>query len=191
MKGLLSSSFPFCGWDTEVQRSLSLCSSPLSHQREEPGIEPNRRSIRSWALSRCVTTFAWKRGRGWIPPPPTSLRYNWHGTLCKFKLYNMLIWYTYTLQNDYHHSKSFATRWTQLFNSNLEGVDNFSNNSDFRNLLVAPPILFNQSAILVSERFRNLPKDLMLANSKARILLSLLILSLFKVKYYIEHTVYY
>ena len=31
----------------------------------------------------------------------TYWSYIWHITLCKFKVYNMLIWYTYKLQNDY------------------------------------------------------------------------------------------
>lgn len=36
-------------------------------------------------------------------PAPTLLRYNWHTTLCKFKVYNnVLIWHTYVLQNNYH-----------------------------------------------------------------------------------------
>ena len=29
---------------------------------------------------------------------PALLRYNWHITLCKFKVYSVLIWYTYILQ---------------------------------------------------------------------------------------------
>ena len=37
---------------------------------------------------------------------PTLLRYNWHITLCNFKVYNMLIWYTYILQYDHHQSVS-------------------------------------------------------------------------------------
>ena len=37
---------------------------------------------------------------------PSSLRYNWHITLCKFKVYKVLIWYTYILQNDYSLSIS-------------------------------------------------------------------------------------
>lgn len=31
---------------------------------------------------------------------------NWHITLHKFKIYNMLIWYTYIFWNNYHHSVS-------------------------------------------------------------------------------------
>lgn len=30
----------------------------------------------------------------------TLLKYNWHTTLCKFKMYKILIWYTYVLKND-------------------------------------------------------------------------------------------
>ena len=30
------------------------------------------------------------------------LRYNWQITLCEFKLYNVMIWYTYILWNNYH-----------------------------------------------------------------------------------------
>ena len=37
---------------------------------------------------------------------PALLSNNWHITLCNFKLYNLLIWYIYILQNDYHHSIS-------------------------------------------------------------------------------------
>ena len=33
-----------------------------------------------------------------------SLRYIWHIILYKFKVYNLLIWYIYVLQNDYQHS---------------------------------------------------------------------------------------
>ena len=33
---------------------------------------------------------------------PALLRYNWHITLCKFKLSNVLIWHTYILQNAYN-----------------------------------------------------------------------------------------
>lgn len=33
-------------------------------------------------------------------------RYNWHITSCKIKGYKVLIWCTYTLQNDYNHSVS-------------------------------------------------------------------------------------
>ena len=29
----------------------------------------------------------------------TLSRYNWTLTMCKFKIYNVLIWYTYILQN--------------------------------------------------------------------------------------------
>ena len=30
------------------------------------------------------------------------LRYNWHTTLCKFNIYNLMIWQTCMLQNYYH-----------------------------------------------------------------------------------------
>lgn len=39
-------------------------------------------------------------------PTPDLLKYNWHIKLYKFKVYNVLIWYTYVLQNDYFHSIS-------------------------------------------------------------------------------------
>ena len=35
---------------------------------------------------------------------PALLRYNWHIILCKFKVYKLLMWYIYILQNDYQHS---------------------------------------------------------------------------------------
>ena len=35
-------------------------------------------------------------------PPQALLKYNWHITLCKFKVYSVVIWYMYILQNDYH-----------------------------------------------------------------------------------------
>ena len=38
--------------------------------------------------------------------PPALLRYNWHVTLCKFKVYSVMIWITYILQNDYHNNVS-------------------------------------------------------------------------------------
>ena len=31
------------------------------------------------------------------------LRYHWHMTLYKFKVYNMMIWYMYILWNNYHN----------------------------------------------------------------------------------------
>lgn len=37
---------------------------------------------------------------------PALLRYDWHITLCNFKMSNLLVWYTYILQNDYHQSTS-------------------------------------------------------------------------------------
>ena len=30
------------------------------------------------------------------------IRYNWHITLCKFKMYNVMIWYLFILWNDYY-----------------------------------------------------------------------------------------
>lgn len=30
------------------------------------------------------------------------LKYNWHITLHKFKVYDMMVWYMYKLLNDYH-----------------------------------------------------------------------------------------
>lgn len=38
--------------------------------------------------------------------PPALSRYNWHITLFKYKLDNVLIWYLYILQNDYHNKVS-------------------------------------------------------------------------------------
>lgn len=38
-----------------------------------------------------------------------SLRYNWHVTSSKFKMYNMLIWYVYLLQYDYDCSNTSVT----------------------------------------------------------------------------------
>ena len=34
---------------------------------------------------------------------PALLRYNWHKTLCKFKVHHILIWYTYISRNDGHN----------------------------------------------------------------------------------------
>lgn len=31
------------------------------------------------------------------------LRHNWHLTLCKFNMYNVMIWYMYILASDYHN----------------------------------------------------------------------------------------
>ena len=33
---------------------------------------------------------------------PALLRHNWHMTLCKFKINNVMIWYTYILWNAFH-----------------------------------------------------------------------------------------
>ena len=41
-----------------------------------------------------------------IVVPPALLRYNWHIILSEYKVYNVVIWYTYILQNDYCHSVS-------------------------------------------------------------------------------------
>ena len=41
------------------------------------------------------------------PTPSALLTHTWHITFCKFNVYNILIWYTYKLQNDYHHSISY------------------------------------------------------------------------------------
>lgn len=38
--------------------------------------------------------------------PPGLLTYSWQVTAYKFKVQNMLIWYTYILQNNPHHSVS-------------------------------------------------------------------------------------
>lgn len=35
-------------------------------------------------------------------PSTALLGYNWHIALCKFKVYGVIIWYMYLLQNDYH-----------------------------------------------------------------------------------------
>ena len=35
------------------------------------------------------------------------LRYNWHKTLCKFKVYNVMIWYMYMLWNNDHNKVSW------------------------------------------------------------------------------------
>lgn len=37
-----------------------------------------------------------------FPLFPLLLRYNWYMTLCKFKVYNVLVWYASILQHDYH-----------------------------------------------------------------------------------------
>lgn len=37
---------------------------------------------------------------------PASLRYNWYIALYKFKVYNVVIWYTYKSQNNYHNNFS-------------------------------------------------------------------------------------
>ena len=42
---------------------------------------------------------------------PALLRYNWHITLRKFKLYNVTIWYMYTLQNDYNMGGFWKWDW--------------------------------------------------------------------------------
>ena len=39
-------------------------------------------------------------------PHPALLRYHWHITLYKFKVYNVLISSVDILQNDHHHSVS-------------------------------------------------------------------------------------
>ena len=36
------------------------------------------------------------------PPARVLLRYNWQKALCKFKVYDVFIWYIYKLQNDYN-----------------------------------------------------------------------------------------
>ena len=38
--------------------------------------------------------------------PPALLSFDWHITLCKLKVFNVMTWYKYILQNDYHHEVS-------------------------------------------------------------------------------------
>lgn len=39
-------------------------------------------------------------------PPPVFLKYNWHIILCKFKVYIVMVWYAYILQNVYRNKVS-------------------------------------------------------------------------------------
>lgn len=50
-----------------------------------------------------------------------ALRYIWHITLCKLKVYNVMIWYIHISQNNYHlntsirsHNYQFFMWWGQL-----------------------------------------------------------------------------
>lgn len=57
--------------------------------------------------SRILPRF--QRLGSYNPHPPTPqalLRYSSHIILCRFKVFKMLIWYTYMLQNDHHQSIS-------------------------------------------------------------------------------------
>lgn len=54
----------------------------------------------------CITLSLPNQILFFLSPPPALLRYNWHTTLCKFKVYNVMVWYTHILQNVYHNKVS-------------------------------------------------------------------------------------
>lgn len=61
-----------------------------------------------WDFSLCLSlqTFFFFSPLFLYSPHPALLRYNWIITLCKFKEYNIMIWYMFILQHDYHHRVS-------------------------------------------------------------------------------------
>ena len=61
--------------------------------------------------------------------PPPLLRYNWHITLCKLKVYSVLIWCIYILQNDNHHCMSYRIHPVELLPFLFCGEDIFKSYS--------------------------------------------------------------
>lgn len=68
-----------------------------------------------YLLVTCISSLEKSIFKSFVHFPWVLLRYNRYVTLCKFKAYNMLFWYTYILKNDYHYSIRVGPFFIRLF----------------------------------------------------------------------------
>ena len=61
----------------------------------------------SWYVNYASVKLLFRQRMWGILFPPALLRYNWHITLHKFKVYSVMIWCTYRSQNIYHDKVSY------------------------------------------------------------------------------------
>ena len=66
-------------------------------------MEPRESWSPVYRSSPSLEVIGWREGkRKGLQSIYLTLRYNWHITWCKFKVYNVMIWFKYILWNAYH-----------------------------------------------------------------------------------------
>jgi len=83
-------------WDSSGKNTGVCCHALLQGNFPSQGLNPGL------PLCRCILYHLSHQGS----PPVYIVRFNWHTTLCKFKVYSMMIWYIYILWNDCHNEIS-------------------------------------------------------------------------------------